>query len=204
MIARLKGELADRNPGTVVVMAGGVGYEVHIPLSTYYDLPDQGDEVSFHIKTVVREDAIELFGFLTRAEREAFLLLNSVSKIGPRLALSFLSGLNPAELVAAVSRGDVARLSSVPGVGAKTAQRVCLELKDKIAALAGLAGAEVPVAPAAADLDDVGRDVVSALTNLGYTRTEAEKTVGRVQVEEPDAVDISTLLRLCLKKLRKV
>ena len=203
MIARLEGLLADKSASCVVVMSGGVGYEVFIPLSTFYDLPEEGAPVDLYIRTVVRDDAIELFGFLTRGEKEAFLILNSVSKIGPRLALNILSGISPAELIQAVGSKDVARLSSVPGVGAKTAERLILELKDKVARLTALAGpAEPPAEPEG--LDDVGRDVASALVNLGYKAAEAEKAVAWAQTRaEADQIDLAGMLRLSLKRLRK-
>ena len=205
MIARLRGVLADKSPAAAVVMAGGVGYEVQIPLSTYYDLPEEGETVTLYIKTVVRDDAIELFGFLTPAEKEAFILLNTVSKIGPRLALGILSGIGPAELVRAVSSRDLARLSSVPGVGAKTAERLVLELKEKVSRLAAVAGdAKDEAAPEL--LDDAAQDAVSALLNLGYSRPEAQKAVARAKREAEDRggeADLAALIRLSLAKLRK-
>jgi Holliday junction DNA helicase RuvA len=204
MIARLQGTLEEKTVSVVVIMAGGVGYEAHIPLSTFYELPDAGQDVELFIKTVVREDAIELFGFMTRVEKEAFILLNTVSKVGPRLAMNILSGIAPAELVSAVGQKNVARLNSVPGVGAKTAERLVVELKDKISALAALAGTAPSDISEPEPLDDTGRDVVSALLNLGYSRNEAQKAVGRVMAR-PDAEneDLSALIRLSLKQLRK-
>ena len=148
-------------------MAGGVGYEAHVPLSTFYELPDPGQDVELFIKTVVREDAIELFGFMTRVEKEAFILLNTVSKVGPRLAMNILSGIAPAELVSAVGHKNVARLNSVPGVGAKTAERLVVELKDKISALAALAGTAPSAISEPEPLDDTGQDVVSRLAEPG-------------------------------------
>lgn len=203
MIAYLKGLLKKKAPGSTVVLTGGVGYEVLIPLSTYYDLPDEGEDVSLFIKTVVRDDAIELFGFFSQAEKEAFILLNSVSKIGPRLALSILSGIGPAALVEAVGSKNLARLSSIPGVGVKTAERLVLELKDKVAQLAVYAPT-VRVQPQSEALDEMGQDAVSALLNLGYSRTEAARAVTSVLDEAGDAdYDLSGLLRQGLKRLRK-
>jgi Holliday junction DNA helicase RuvA len=201
MIARLKGLLEEKNPGSVVVMAGGVGYGVHIPLSTFYELPDDGAEVDLHIQTVVRDDALDLFGFLTRGEREAFNILCTVSKIGPRLALNILSGIRPRELASAVSSKNLARLSSVPGVGAKTAERLVVELKDKVAKLAALAGPAAQLEEASPEA--LNQDLVSALLNLGYSRPEAEKAAHIAQTEAGDGADLSALLRLSLKKLRK-
>ena len=204
MIARLKGVLADRGAGSIIVMAGGVGYEVFIPLSTFYELPDEGREVELYIKTVVRDDAIELFGFLTSSEKEAFLILTSVSKVGPRLALNVLSGISPAELADAVSSKNVARLSKTPGIGPKTAERLMVELKDKVVRLA--ASSTPPKASREEeDLDQIGQDVVSALINLGYSKTEAQKAVARAMADAGDSPgDLSSLLRSSLKKLQKV
>ncbi len=202
MIAFLKGELKDKTASSVVVMTGGVGYELFIPLSTFYALPEEKKEVSLHVQTVVREDAMHLFGFLTRAEKETFLLLNAVSKIGPRLALNILSGISPAELVRAVRKRDVARLNAIPGVGVKTAERLLVELKDKVSRLA----AEVPEEdfPAAPEtVDQTGLDVISALLNLGYRRSEAEKALRLARAEAGDGADLSDLLRASLKKLQK-
>ncbi|MEW6267281.1 MAG: Holliday junction branch migration protein RuvA [Thermodesulfobacteriota bacterium] len=204
MISRLKGRIEDKSASSVVVMAGGVGYEVFIPLSTFYDLPEVGQEVTLHVKTVLREDALELFGFLTQAEKETWLMLNGVSKIGPRLALNVLSGIGPAELVAAITTKNLARLSSVPGVGTKTAERLVVELKDKIVRLAGLAGPIQPE-PRPVPFSEVDRDVISALLNLGYGRGEAEKAALAARYEAGDGeTDLALLLRLSLKKLKKV
>lgn len=203
MISRLIGVLEDKTAGSIVIMAGGVGYEVFIPLSTFYELPEEGREVSLYIKTVVREDAIDLFGFLTPAERAAFLLLNSVSKIGPRLAISILSGIGPGELIDAIHHKNVSRLCSVPGVGAKTAERLILELKDKAVKLAAAIG---PVSPKkeTPSLDEIGQDVVSALVNLGYSGNEAERAVSKAAEEAEDSqTNLPALLRLSLKKLQK-
>jgi len=202
MIAFLQGELKDKTASTVVVMTGGVGYEIFIPLSTFYALPEEDKDVSLHVQTVVREDAMQLFGFLTRAEKEAFLLLNAVSKIGPRLALNILSGISPAELVRAVLHRDVARLNSIPGVGAKTAERLIVELKDKVNQLAGVIPDEaLPAAPKV--VDQVELDVLSALLNLGYRRLEAEKAIKTARAETDDRAGLSALLRASLKKLQK-
>ncbi|MBU2550548.1 MAG: Holliday junction branch migration protein RuvA [Proteobacteria bacterium] len=203
MIARLKGTLAEKTAAAVVVMTGGVGYRVHVPLSTFYELPEEGAEVDLRVRTVVREDAIELFGFMTSAEKEVFGLLNSVSKIGPKLALNILSGISPAELVQAVSQKDLGRLSRVPGVGTKTAERLVLELKDKLPQLAALAPVSAPAA-GMAELDDIGRDLVSALINLGYSRNEAQKAVTAARAEaDCQGDDLAGLLRLSLKRLQK-
>jgi Holliday junction DNA helicase RuvA len=202
MIAYMQGPLKYKSADSIIIMAEGVGYELHIPLSTFYALADEGDVVSLHVKTVVREDSIELFGFLSRAEKEAFLLLNSVSKIGPRLSLNILSGISPAELIRAVSQKNVARLTAIPGVGAKTAERLILELKEKISQLASLIPADFPV-EIPAILDEAGQDVISALLNLGYRHAEAERALSAARSEAGPGVDLSSLLRLSLKRLRR-
>jgi holliday junction DNA helicase RuvA len=203
VIARLRGLLAEKGASRVVIMAGGVGYEVFVPLTTFYELPEEGGEVDLFVRTVVRDDAIELFGFKTPAEKEMFLLLNTISKIGPRLALAILSGINPGGLAEAVVTKNVGRLNAIPGVGAKTAERIIVELKDKVVHLATLPGA-VTDGLQEGGLDEVGRDVVSALLNLGYNRNEAEKAVYKSQGENNDqSQDLAGLLRLSLKKLQK-
>ncbi len=187
---------------SVIIMTEGVGYEVHIPLSTFYALANEGDVVSLHVKTIVRQDSMDLFGFISRSEKEAFLLLNSVSKIGPRLSLNILSGISPAELIQAVSQKNVARLTSIPGVGAKTAERLILELKDKIAQLTSLMPDDFPMETPFI-LDETGQDVISALLNLGYRQAEAERALSAAQNEAGQGIELSDLLRLSLKKLQR-
>ncbi|MBW2621715.1 MAG: Holliday junction branch migration protein RuvA [Deltaproteobacteria bacterium] len=202
MIAYMQGPLKYKSADSIIIMAEGVGYELHIPLSTFYALADEGNVVSLHVKTVVREDSIELFGFLSRAEKEAFLLLNSVSKIGPRLSLNILSGINPAELIQAVSQKNVARLTAISGVGAKTAERLILELKEKISQLASLVPLDFPMETPAI-LDEAGQDVISALLNLGYRQAEAERALSAARTEAGQGADLSGLLRLSLKRLQR-
>ncbi|MBF0527682.1 MAG: Holliday junction branch migration protein RuvA [Deltaproteobacteria bacterium] len=203
MISRLRGQLEEKNAGNLVLMANGVGYEVFIPLSTFYDLPGPGTQVSLYIKTVVREDAIELFGFLTQAEKEAFLLLTGVTKVGPRLALNILSGIGPGELVTAITTRNMARLTSIPGIGTKTAERLLMELKDKAAKLTALVGVQTAGLPDL-PINGLGGDVVSALMNLGYARQEAEKAVAAVMKHaESQEADLGDLIRLSLKRLKK-
>jgi Holliday junction DNA helicase RuvA len=170
MIGRLTGRLAAKAPDHVLLDVGGVGYLVHIPLSTFYELPDAEGPASLWVHTHVREDALALYGFLTERERTLFLLLLGVTGIGPRVALTVLSGIPPAELIDALRSQDVRRLVAIPGVGKKTAERMVLELAEKVASLPGEAP---PKAPAAAAADDV----VSALVNLGYRKAEAERAV---------------------------
>jgi Holliday junction DNA helicase RuvA len=174
VIAYLRGRLFEKQPNRIVVDVGGVGYDVFVPLSTFYGLGDPGAEVSLRIHTHVREDALTLYGFATTLEQDLFERLIGVSGIGPRLGLAVLSGIEPLELVRAIERADVARLTAIPGVGKKTSERLVLELKDRLpraqlaAAVAGLTAPEEPV------LRD---DVLSALLNLGYHRPLAERAV---------------------------
>ena len=176
MIGRLRGRVVEKAPNRVTLDVHGVGYDVQVPLSTYYEVGDPGSEAELRIHTHVREDALQLFGFLTALEQEVFERLIATSGIGPKLAIAVLSGIEPAELIAAVGQGDAARLTRVPGVGRKTAERIVLELKDKLARLAAVAGPGVP-APTADRLRD---DLVSALQNLGYHRPPAERAVDAV------------------------
>lgn len=177
MIAALRGLLLRKEPQEVVVDVAGVGYRVTIPLSTFYRLGEPGAEVALLTHTHVREDALALFGFLTPAEQALFERLIAVSGVGPKLAIAILSGIEAPELVAALRSSDVARLTRIPGVGKKTAERLVLELKDKVQ---GLAAAEE--APAAAPAGGK-EDLVSALVHLGYSRPEAERGVERALKE---------------------
>lgn len=175
MIAFLRGQVLNKQPNLLIVDVQGVGYEVHVPLSTYYDVGDVGAEVSLRIYTHVREEAFHLYGFLTAIEQQLFERLITISGIGPKLAVAVLSGIEPRDLIGAVQRGDVARLTGIPGVGRKTAERMILELKDRLAQLdvAEGAGTPVPAAPG----ERLRDDVLSALQNLGYHRPLAEKAV---------------------------
>lgn len=172
MIAYLRGRLLDKQVNRVVVDVEGVGYEVHVPLSTFYDVGEPGAEVALRVHTHVREDALALFGFLTTLELQLFERLISVNGIGPKLALAVLSGIEPRELIAAIRRGDVARLTGIPGIGKKTAERLGLELKDRLpAGLLPETGAQT------AGESSLRQDVLSALLNLGYHRPLAERAV---------------------------
>ncbi len=180
MIARLCGTLLDKQPGAAVVDVGGVGYQVTIPLSTYYDLGDPGSRVELHVYTHVREDVLALFGFRTRREKALFARLIGVSGVGPKTALAVLSGLGSDELIVAVRERDVGRLSSIPGVGRKTAERILLDLADRL---------DGPETSIESDPEDgsrrgtpaaVRQDLVSALVNLGYNARVAADVTGRV------------------------
>ncbi len=174
MIAGLRGRLLRKQPQEVVVDVAGGGYRVTIPLSTFYRLGDPGGEVSLLTYTHVREDALALFGFLTEAEQALFERLIGVSGVGPKLAISILSGIEAPDLVAALKASDISRLTRIPGVGKKTAERLSLELKDKMQGLAATAEAAPASAPSSAQ-----DDLVSALVHLGYSRPEAERGVER-------------------------
>jgi Holliday junction DNA helicase RuvA len=211
MIARLSGTLVAKSLDGAVVEAGGVGYDVRLPLSAFPRLPEVGQPVTLHIHTHVREDAIQLFGFPGPEDKSVFEMLIGVSGIGPRLALTLLSGLTAPELVGAIAGGQAERLRAVPGIGKKTAERLVVELKDKIqklpAALRGGAARAAAAPPAAgaapagepsADLED---DLLSALVNLGYTRGTAEKAIARVRGRGAGPASLADLLRETLRVL---
>jgi Holliday junction DNA helicase RuvA len=193
VIGRLVGRLASKATDHVIVDVAGVGYLVQIPLSTFYELPDAESPASLWIHTYVREDALALYGFLTERERSLFLMLIGVAGIGPRVALTVLSGIPPAELVEALQKSDVRRLMAVPGVGKKTAERMVLELAEKASKFGGEPGA----ARAAAVSQD---DVLSALVNLGYRKGDAERAVDAIGRAGAPA-DFGDYLKLALKKL---
>ncbi len=182
MIGLLRGEVAECTPDAVVLDVQGVGYELEVPLSTYYELEKlaEGKTATLFVRTYARDDRITLFGFWSRREKDFFERLISVSKIGPKVALGILSGLSVEDLATAIAAGDVARLARVPRVGKKTAERLVVELKDKVADLAG--GAEPTAAPAAQD-----DDLVLALLGLGYRRREAEEAAQKASQEHPEA-----------------
>jgi Holliday junction DNA helicase RuvA len=196
MIALLRGTLLEKHPNQAIVDAGGVGYDLTIPVSTYTGLPDAGAQVTLRVHTHVREDAIALFGFLTRDEKTLFEKLIGVSGIGPKLAVTVLSGLAAPDLIAAIRNSAIEQLVRIPGVGKKTAERMVLELRDKMAAVAATS-----TAAAGPALDTIDEDVLSALLNLGCARPAAEaavrkaKTAGAPQKFEP-------LFRRALELLR--
>ena len=197
MIAFLEGILHDKAPDHVVVVASGVGYRVNIPVSTYYELPAEGDTLQLRIHTHVREDTLALYGFSSKREQILFDRLIGVAGVGPSLALKVMSGLEPDALITALRQGDKKRLNAIPGVGTKTAERLILELRDKMPALAAAAppaGAPVESAPSIAD------DLVSALTNLGFPRAAAEKDVQKQLDESPDQ-SFEDALKSVLRKL---
>lgn len=194
MIAHLRGRVLRKSPQEVVVDVGGVGYRVAIPVSTFYRVGDEGDELSLRIHTQVREDTLALFGFLTAGEQEVFERLISVAGVGPKLAVSILSGIEVGDFVSALRGNDLARLTRIPGVGKKTAERLVLELKDKLPAIvAGEAAVAEPSAGASPK-----DDLLSALGNLGYSRPEVERAVDRALNADP-AGRFEDLLRRALQ-----
>ena len=195
MIAHLRGRLYSKQPGQAIVEAAGVGYDVVISVPTFASLPSEGAEVSLYIHTHVREDALALFGFLTREEKRLFERLITVSGVGPKLAVTILSGLNPERTVAAIRAQDHATLTRIPGVGKKLAERLVVELKDKLEDMAA-----APVAPSAGP---AAEDVLSALINLGYQRPAAQKAIETAIAKNKAAGDnFDELFRLALQAIR--
>jgi Holliday junction DNA helicase RuvA len=196
MIAHLRGRLFAKDPGHVIVEAGGVGYEVIISVPTFTALPAEGAEVSLHVYTQVREDILALYGFLDLKEKRLFERLITVSGVGPRLAVTILSGLSPERTVTAIRAQDHATLTHIPGVGKKLAERLVVELKDKLEDMAVAPAAVVSVGPAA-------EDVLSALTNLGYQRLAAQKAIeAAVEKDKSLGQDFDGLFRAALKVIR--
>lgn len=193
MIAHLRGRLLTKEPNRVIVEAAGVGYELAISVPTYSELPNPGTEVALHVHTHVREDAIALFGFLKAEEKRVFERLIAVSGIGPKLAITILSGMSAEYLVTALRGNDLASLTKIPGIGKKTAERMVLELRDK---LDSFAAAPSKAAPAA-----IEEDVVSALTNLGYQESAAEKAVATATASERATFD--SLFKAAMARLRR-
>jgi Holliday junction DNA helicase RuvA len=199
MIALLTGRIAHKSPEFIILDVNGVGYQVQIPFSTYYELPEEGKTVSLSIYTHVREDAITLFGFRTTVEKQFFKLLISVSGIGPKMAKDILSNIQPNELAYAIIHGDLARLSTIPGIGKKTAERMVLELKEKALKI------DVGAPPKGDDYTSVSSgitdDVASALVNLGYKEALVQRALGGMVIGAEDTVE--GILKQALKKLMK-
>ena len=201
MIASLTGQLAFKAPTHLVLDVHGVGYEVLIPLSTYYGLPNLGESTSLSVHTHVREDAIQLFGFLTPQEKDAFVLLTSVSGVGPKLALSLLSALPVPALVLAIQSGDVEKLTTVPGIGTKSAGRLVLELKDKVEKLH--TGAASSREGARQGQDATFDDALSALVNLGYRPQDAKEALKQVKTSNAESIVLKDMIRESLKELAR-
>ena len=198
MIAFLRGRVLEKHPNRIVVDVNGVGYELYVPLSTYYEVGDTGAEISLRVHTHVREDALQLFGFLTSLEQLLFERLIGISGIGPKLAIAALSGIDSRELVASIQRADVARLTRIPGIGKKTAERIVLELKDRLrdVAPADESAAQPPSG------DQLRDDLVSALENLGYHRPVAEKAVDAARARN-GAATFEDALKGALRELMR-
>ena len=194
MIRRLTGTLSEKTPNRIIVDVGGVGYDVLVPLSTFYGIGEPGTDVALRIHTHVREDVIALYGFGSPLEQDLFERLISISGIGPKLALAVLSGIDPGELVRAIRAQDVARLTKIPGIGKKTAERIGLELKDRLPHAAPAAG--LPPTKG----DDLRDDLLSALINLGYNRPVAEKAIDVATKESPGAA-FEQILRDILRQM---
>jgi Holliday junction DNA helicase RuvA len=202
MIAHLRGSILEKHPNRIVIDVNGVGYDVFVPLSTFYGLGEPGAAIALRIHTHVREDALLLYGFATLLEQELFERLIGVSGIGAKVALAVLSGIEPQDLIRAIEHGDLARLTAIPGVGKKTSERIVLELKDRLPrapAPAAAAGAAAPAAPALRD------DVVSALVNLGYHRPLAEKAAEAAikTIGSSSDAGFERLLRQALREVAK-
>lgn len=200
MIAHLRGTILEKHPNQVIVEAAGVGYDVTIPVSAYSSLPEVGSEVRLHIHTHVREDAFQLFGFVSATDKALFEKLITVSGIGPKLAITALGGLTGADLVNAIRTGAVEQLVRIPGVGKKTAERMVLELRDKLGTL-GVAALPPGAAPSKSEFPPVEEDVISALMNFGATRPSAEAAVTKAR-SAGEANDFDALFRRALKLVR--
>ena len=197
MIAHLKGQLTYKSPEYTIVDVNGVGYKVFTPLSTYYALPGSGQEVSLRIHTRVREDELKLFGFLTEEEQTIFQKLITINKVGPRLALGILSGMSPADLLSAVMNNDSVKLSMIPGVGKKTAERLTMEMKDKFADMAFSMDNQPDSSPTQGFFDDA----LSALCNLGYKKQEAEKALKMIYSQSGKDASLEELIKESLNNL---
>ena len=197
MIAQICGRLAHKSPEEIVVDCNGVGYGVRVPLSTFYELPEIGEEVILRVHTHVREDALHLYGFLTGKEKELFGLLIGVSGVGPRLAINVLSGIATHDLERALQEGDLLSLTRIPGVGRKTAERMLLELKDKVAAPGAGAATGMPMR------DGKVKDALSALLNLGYQKGIAEEAVRDCVRQHGEELSLEELLKESLRMLAK-
>ena len=201
MIARLTGILLSKSPQSVIIDAAGVGYQAFVPLSTFYQLPDEMEKVSLHVYTHVREDTLQLFGFQTELEKKTFLLLISVSGIGPKLALNILSGIGFEDLLGAIVMADPERIAAVPGVGKKTSQRITLELRDK----ASLLSEDIDLRPRERIEilhKEIFDDALSALSNLGYSSRDAKRALEHV-LRTDEEVNLEALLKEALRRLAR-
>jgi Holliday junction DNA helicase RuvA len=197
MISQIRGRLASKKPGEIIIDCSGVGYGIRVPLSTFYELPEIEAEVLLQVYTHVREDALLLYGFLTHKEKELFCLLIGVSGVGPKLAINVLSGISAGDLERALCEGDLIGLTRIPGIGRKTAERMLVELKDKVTAPTGATTPGLPLK------QGVVKDALSALINLGYTRSIAEETVRDASRQHGDELSLEELLKESLRLLAR-
>jgi Holliday junction DNA helicase RuvA len=195
MISQIRGRLANKAPGEIIIDCNGVGYGIRVPLSTFYELPEIEEEVLLQVYTHVREDALLLYGFLTPKEKELFCLLIGISGVGPKLAINVLSGISTRDLERALCEGDLLGLTRIPGIGRKTAERMLVELKDKVALPAGASASGLPLK------QGVVKDALSALVNLGYTRSIAEEAVHEAARQHGDEPSLEELLKESLRLL---
>ncbi len=203
MIAFLTGKILEKHANAVIVDVGGVGYEVSIPLSTFYELGEVGDDVSLRIFTYVREDTLQLFGFKTIRERDLYLKLISVQGVGAKSGITMLSGMSADEIIAAIRTDNLAKLTAIPGVGKKTAERLVIELRDKVAELASGVSADTSMsAGSAIGGEGVMDDALSALINLGYKKDAAEKAL-QSAIKDGTELNVQKLLRAALQRLAK-
>ncbi len=199
MIAHIQGRLHFKSPEYLIIDVDGIGYQVQVPLTTFYDLPDVGSTVALHIHTHVREDALKLYGFRSQEERTLFVRLMSVAGIGPRLAVNILSGITPTELADSIIQGNLTRIVAIPGVGRKTAERIMVEMRDKLPALAAEQDAAMPIKRAAAEA--MIEDALSALVNLGYKKGVAQRAIEKAQKRLQGEITLENLLKESLRTL---
>ncbi|MBT8407264.1 MAG: Holliday junction branch migration protein RuvA [Deltaproteobacteria bacterium] len=199
MIAHIQGGLNFKSPEYLIIDVDGIGYEVQVPLTTFYDLPEVGSTVALHIHTHVREDALQLYGFQSREEKQLFVRLMSVAGIGPRLAVNILSGITPVELAETLLQGDLARLISIPGVGRKTAERMMVELRDKVSTFVLSQDVAIPAKQTADEA--MIEDALSALVNLGYKKGVAKRAIDEAQQRLQEEATLEILLKESLRSL---
>ena len=203
MIASLCGKIAQKDADRIVLDVNGVGYRLFVPLSTFYELPDVGNQVTLKVHMVTREDSIHLYGFLTETEREAFICLTGVAGIGPKLARNILSGIRPKELGETILRGEGDRLKAIPGVGKRMAERILVELKDKVAHFDAWALAEASTDSPPEDGDKLRQDVISALLNLGYKKPEISRILPLARDVVDGPLTVESWLKESLRFLAK-
>jgi len=197
MIAHLTGKLTHKSPVAIIIDVNGVGYQVFVPLSTFYALPELESKISLGIHTHMREEALKLFGFYTIDEKRIFEKLITINKVGPKLALTILSGMPPADILSTIDSNDIVKLSTIPGIGRKTAERLILEMRDKLDGLS----LDFVVTKDPGPEKGLFDDALSALVNLGYKKSQAEQTLKKVYAEKVDDTSIESLIKDCLNLL---